>query len=786
MLHNAVIGSKPYESILVNDYSPGDARRRHEFMKQIVVPVKCVKFTYSGSKEHLVFLWKVDNYDTESQILSKNMEVSSRLRKNLPVYHTRAMRREFLSMFGKQIHGKTGFLREAYKRLTGDSSASINYTTSEVDKRISNILEMEDSDLICDLRFNNTGQPEKYEKFLEECQNYIESKLETAVDDRRHDAVTKDFDVVTHLANAFSVRDLYEQIVSKCPENTPIPSKQWLRLQFWPRNCHFKSAARYTGKLKVKFMIQSRQFRKSHEDMHYASALFRYEKEFCLRFKEHCNLLCVDDKHKVKVGEPGYPVAAAERGKSVLVAMGKRFEVSDHDFTKFSITPSVALSVKIPDSIEETFYNGEVSVFLKESVFEPSSSWRHAAEMLQVIDQTKPIVAIYSDGGPDHRVTFGSVQLSLINVFLQGDFDMVVAVRTPPCNSWKNPAERIMSVLNLGFQSVGLMRANLDQNYEKLLTSVSSMNQIRDKADSDRGKGLATYVKDSMEPVKSLLSNVIMRLKWKDNNLKCKQPATDQQIRDLAWNMTGIDDIDPLHTTQTDLKSKAKLQDFLTTHCRLRHYMFSVKKCGLASCSICKAPRLPEEVFRDLCHLPDPTPSDGEKFKSFNDVYKTNTFENFRPSLKVSMNEQTGVSSHGMPFSPSSQYAKNVEMVILCSQCDKPRVLYCKTVVKGTSRTHLQRSLSDLEYSCGSSFIDVECEDSHILKKVFVRKNLKCIDAIEIPYFSAGFEPICYHCGIDDDLQESDDDYPLCSKCKNEGKRAVKKRTRTNKSAKTN
>ena len=131
--------------------------------------------------------------------------------------------------------------------------------------------------------------------------------------------------------------------------------------------------------------------------------------------------------------------------------MGKRFEVSDHDFTKFSIALSVALSVKILDSIEETFYNGEVSVFLKESVLKPSSPWRHAAEMLQVINQTKQIVAIYSDGGPDHRVTYGSVQLSLINVFLQGDFNMVVAVRTPTCNSWKNPAERIMSVLNLGF-----------------------------------------------------------------------------------------------------------------------------------------------------------------------------------------------------------------------------------------------------------------------------------------------------------------------------------------------
>lgn len=116
-------------------------------------------------------------------------------------------------------------------------------------------------------------------------------------------------------------------------------------------------------------MIKNRQFPKSHEDMHFASALFR----FCLRFKEHCNLLCVDDKHKIKVWKPWYPVAAAERWKSVLVAMGKRFEVSDNDFKKISITSRIALSMKTPDSIEETFYVGKVSVILKESVFELSS-----------------------------------------------------------------------------------------------------------------------------------------------------------------------------------------------------------------------------------------------------------------------------------------------------------------------------------------------------------------------------------------------------------------------------
>ena len=41
--------------------------------------------------------------------------------------------------------------------------------------------------------------------------------------------------VLTHLAKASSVHDLHEQVAKRLPEGTPIPSQQWLRLQFWPR-----------------------------------------------------------------------------------------------------------------------------------------------------------------------------------------------------------------------------------------------------------------------------------------------------------------------------------------------------------------------------------------------------------------------------------------------------------------------------------------------------------------------------------------------------------------------
>ena len=54
-------------------------------------------------------------------------------------------------------------------------------------------------------------------------------------------------------------------------------------------------------------MVQARQFCKFHIDYHYASALFR---EFAISNIE----ISMDDKHVVKVGEPGYPAVGVERG----------------------------------------------------------------------------------------------------------------------------------------------------------------------------------------------------------------------------------------------------------------------------------------------------------------------------------------------------------------------------------------------------------------------------------------------------------------------------------------
>ena len=73
---------------------------------------------------------------------------------------------------------------------------------------------------------------------------------------------------------------------------------------------------------------------------------------------------------------------------------------------------------------------------LKDSVVQASSPFRYATEIKELLqDHVKPVLMLYSDGGPDHRLTYLSVQLSLISVFVNLDLDMLIAARTAPGHS---------------------------------------------------------------------------------------------------------------------------------------------------------------------------------------------------------------------------------------------------------------------------------------------------------------------------------------------------------------
>ena len=131
-----------------------------------------------------MFLWKVPVDASESEVLNESIKVTKELKKTFPVYYSKATRCEFIH---RVTSSKSAFPREAYRRLTGDQSCSSNACEQAIDERVKQILEDEDADVICDVRIDN-GRPEMYESFLDCCRRYIDSKVDTAVDDRRHDS----------------------------------------------------------------------------------------------------------------------------------------------------------------------------------------------------------------------------------------------------------------------------------------------------------------------------------------------------------------------------------------------------------------------------------------------------------------------------------------------------------------------------------------------------------------------------------------------------------------------
>ena len=62
-----------------------------------------------------------------------------------------------------------------------------------------------------------------------------------------------------------------------------------------------------------------------------------------------CTLAFLDDKH-IKVGEPGFPVAALDGDKPVMVEKDMVVKIGDHDFTKCKLTPSIIQLCEIPET----------------------------------------------------------------------------------------------------------------------------------------------------------------------------------------------------------------------------------------------------------------------------------------------------------------------------------------------------------------------------------------------------------------------------------------------------
>ena len=87
-------------------------------------------------------------------------------------------------------------------------------------------MEPENPTTLTDLRhMKHPEQKTKCKIFLGEAEKFLNEDIGTAIDDRRHS-------MVTLVSKAISIHDFREQVAAHCPERAPLPSDEWLRLQF--------------------------------------------------------------------------------------------------------------------------------------------------------------------------------------------------------------------------------------------------------------------------------------------------------------------------------------------------------------------------------------------------------------------------------------------------------------------------------------------------------------------------------------------------------------------------
>jgi len=279
-----------------------------------------------------------------------------------------------------------------------------------------------------------------------------------------------------------------------------------------------------------------------------------------------------------------------------------------------------------------------------------------------------------------------------------------------------------MSSINLGFQSVGLMRSKLSEDFELQIQNCNSLKDLCAACDF-----CPKDVIETLQPVIDLLKSIIHWLQFKGEKFDTYDAADDDEI-EAFWEI--LEQIDETLTM------------FNTTK----------KACGKIDCTVCKPVRMDPAVFALLHYLPNPVPGSDDHYKSFEEVFGQSKAltEKHRPSLQQKKRKATS-------FSPSQQHAKNVGLLLQFEECDKWRLLFCKHKLTVQEVSDLQSILDDISYTCETTFEDLELPGR--LTNVFV-KDHGCADSIEKLYYSCGFEPICVHCASEE-VEDTGNSYSL-------------------------
>ena len=208
---------------------------------------------------------------------------------------------------------------------------------------------------------------------------------------------------------------------------------------------------------------------------------------------------------------------------------------------------------------------------------EGNTAWRGVTELKQVLQMYYTVIPerlyIYADGGGDRRITFLRVKMALVAMFLTLDLDELISARSAAGHSFRNPVERCHSIANLGLQGVGMMRQSMKQEYEKIIKSLNSTEEVRRAFHSH--PQLEANLEKCLKYSKDLIESSLQKLSSKDKKFTIYEPASQSDISDLQDCLKvpfdeNIVDLDKA----ADIEKFPKFSEFMKSHTQQRTNYF--------------------------------------------------------------------------------------------------------------------------------------------------------------------------------------------------------------------
>jgi hypothetical protein len=817
--------STNFKPVFLNDYMPTKATNpavvklphlRQKWIEDMRIGQDLAMMIWdTGNAGKLYWAWSVPNV-VQADTSTKNTVVCNDLMKSdLTVYATRAAQQEITATFEKfgRITGATSTVAMRHtlaKLIWGQNGqvvlAEVRTTPEKIRmERMQELLDNEDSELVHDLKAGNGAVADPaLDPFWDEVDLWIKDVCGDTTHERRHDVLGGEG---SYLPKAITIRAMISICVDRLcvkhnivVESTAsssadfdrkkevlfsehgvrVPSDKWVAYQFTPTNRSTKESLRYMGRFKPQWKVQRRQVHKGNVDAHWCNAMQRNQREFALLYREHVYFLSMDDKAKVPIGDPGYPIDSGVRAHHAAIGFADaEILAADHDFHLGSVTPSGILFITAPGDIGGSWHQGHLFMGVKCSVLEASGWLRHMTETCKLMEGAAkkniapakdgvvpPLLLAMTDGGPDHNTTFWSVLVGWILLFLKLDLDMLCAMRPAANFSWRNPVERCFSCINLALQHCAFAREKMAAKFEDVFGNCKSMKDIRAAAAEDAVVNAAWL--ESVAGVKVQLQQRIKGLVWTDHDVEMFDPASNEEIDALWAAAMNLDEqLDPQRTAEASQSDK--LQEFVKAHCRRSKYVLQIKKVRDCTCSMCvaghiKAVRMPEADFDGLDFVPYPMESselnsDGEmQFRSFGESYRTSTTDTDCPTVKAATRATTKkASSRASDRASGLAHPDKVRAVIQCNDCQKHRCIFSakafinyepsgaagvgRVLPKTTAAERsdyvfaaIQRVADEADFCCGQELFD---EDHEMAKSIVVNSELTCADPMEIMFYSA-------------------------------------------------